>query len=201
MQQVDLLHFSVLRRCTRRTRPCCLLRSNLSECGTQLSARAVLPKSQFSDRLIKQNDPAIILQTCVWQLFGSNPGLESRQYGRRDPSRWPRGTLYPQKLALTSPTSGGRSVGIVRSPTQATEFFFIRLQSLSDHFISWECLHCFLQSFQQNAWILSPVVQDSFLPNSFQFIVYLSHSHLTLCSSVTTSTIVQASGKIQARIP
>jgi hypothetical protein len=29
--------------------------------------------------------------------------------------------LYPQKLALTSPTSGGRSVGIVLSRTQATE--------------------------------------------------------------------------------
>jgi hypothetical protein len=34
------------------------------------------------------------------------------------------GTLYPQKLALTSPTSGGRSVGIVRSRTKATEFCF-----------------------------------------------------------------------------
>jgi hypothetical protein len=30
--------------------------------------------------------------------------------------------LYPQKLALTSATTGGRSVGIVRSRTQATEF-------------------------------------------------------------------------------
>jgi hypothetical protein len=30
--------------------------------------------------------------------------------------------LYLQKLALTLPTSGGRSVGIVRSRTQATEF-------------------------------------------------------------------------------
>jgi hypothetical protein len=29
--------------------------------------------------------------------------------------------LYPQKLALTSPTSGGRSVGIVRSYTKATK--------------------------------------------------------------------------------
>jgi hypothetical protein len=29
--------------------------------------------------------------------------------------------LYPQKLALTSPTSGGRSVGIVRSRIKATE--------------------------------------------------------------------------------
>jgi hypothetical protein len=29
--------------------------------------------------------------------------------------------LYPQKLTLTSPTRGGRSVGIVRSRTKATE--------------------------------------------------------------------------------
>jgi len=28
--------------------------------------------------------------------------------------------LYPQKLALTSPTGGGRSVGIVRVRTKAT---------------------------------------------------------------------------------
>jgi hypothetical protein len=29
--------------------------------------------------------------------------------------------LYTKKLALTSPTSGGRSVGIIRSRTKATE--------------------------------------------------------------------------------
>jgi hypothetical protein len=51
-------------------------------------------------------------------------GLESREYGSRDSTRWPGGTLYPQTLALTSPTSGGRSVGIVRSQIQATEFSF-----------------------------------------------------------------------------
>ena len=33
--------------------------------------------------------------------------------------------LYPQKLALTSPTGGGRSVGIVRSRTKATEFSLV----------------------------------------------------------------------------
>jgi hypothetical protein len=32
--------------------------------------------------------------------------------------------LYPQKLAQTSPTSGGRSVGIIRLQTKAREFFF-----------------------------------------------------------------------------
>jgi hypothetical protein len=42
--------------------------------------------------------------------------------GRGDPLRWPRDTLYPQKLALTSPTSGGRSIGIVRLWIKATEF-------------------------------------------------------------------------------
>jgi hypothetical protein len=51
----------------------------------------------------------------------SGSGLENREYGRRDPSCLPRGTLYPQKLAITSPTSGGRSVGIVRSLIQTME--------------------------------------------------------------------------------
>jgi hypothetical protein len=43
---------------------------------------------------------------------------------RMNPSCWSRGTIYPQKLALTSPTSGGRSVGIFRSRTEATELRF-----------------------------------------------------------------------------
>jgi hypothetical protein len=47
--------------------------------------------------------------------------LEIREYGRGDPSRWTRGTLYSQKLALTLPTWDCLSVGIVRSRTQATE--------------------------------------------------------------------------------
>jgi hypothetical protein len=55
----------------------------------------------------------------------SGSGLEIREYGRRDPLRWPRGTLYPKKSALTSPTSDGRSVGIVHLRTQATEFVVI----------------------------------------------------------------------------
>jgi hypothetical protein len=61
----------------------------------------------------------------------SDYSLESREYSRRDPSHWPRGTLHPQKLALTS-TSCGSSVGIVRLQTQATEFSFF-LPSLVTH--------------------------------------------------------------------
>jgi hypothetical protein len=49
----------------------------------------------------------------------SGSGLEIREYGRWDPSR------YPQKLALTSLISRGLSVGIVRSRTKATEFIII----------------------------------------------------------------------------
>jgi hypothetical protein len=40
----------------------------------------------------------------------SGSGLENREYGREDPLCWPRNTIYPQKLALTSLTNGGRSV-------------------------------------------------------------------------------------------
>jgi hypothetical protein len=56
-----------------------------------------------------------------WEVVGLT-GLEIRVYDRRDLWHRPRGTLYPQKFALTSSTSGGRSVDIVRWRTQATEF-------------------------------------------------------------------------------
>jgi hypothetical protein len=55
----------------------------------------------------------------IWQWY--QLGLEIREYGRRDLSRWLRDTLYPQTLALISPTSAGRSDGIVRLRTRAME--------------------------------------------------------------------------------
>jgi hypothetical protein len=39
-----------------------------------------------------------------------NPVHKTKINGRGNPLRWPRDTLYQQKLALTSSTSGGRSV-------------------------------------------------------------------------------------------
>jgi hypothetical protein len=56
------------------------------------------------------------------KINSSGSGLESREYGHGDHWRWPRDTLYPQKLELTSLTSGDRSVGTVCSQTKATEF-------------------------------------------------------------------------------
>ena len=54
------------------------------------------------------------------------PGLENRRLtavGTRCADHVT--PLYPQKLALTSPTGGGRPVGIVRSRTKTTEFSLV----------------------------------------------------------------------------
>jgi hypothetical protein len=78
------------------------------------------------------------LVSTAEELLGrkcSDSSLESREYGRRNPSCWPRGTLCTQKLSLTSPTSGCRSVGIVRSRIQDTESFcFVLYYSYWDNF-------------------------------------------------------------------
>jgi hypothetical protein len=51
------------------------------------------------------------LVSTIEEILGrksSGSGLKNRDYGRNNSSRWPRVTLYPQKLVLTSPTSDGR---------------------------------------------------------------------------------------------
>jgi hypothetical protein len=55
----------------------------------------------------------------------SGSGLENRDYNRRESAVLTTRHLYPQKLALTSPASGGRSVGTVPSRTKATEFIIL----------------------------------------------------------------------------
>jgi hypothetical protein len=72
---------------------------------------------------MKHMSCTLFLKSLGFQnIYITFPNLE---YGRRDPSLWPRGTLYPQKLAITSPTSGGRSVNIVCSRTQTMEFSLV----------------------------------------------------------------------------
>jgi hypothetical protein len=73
------------------------------------------------DRIGGYNEEAALLNIINSdRLQGS---LENRECGRKYPLRWGRDTLYPQKLALISPTRGGLLVGIVRSRTKAMEFF------------------------------------------------------------------------------
>jgi hypothetical protein len=50
----------------------------------------------------------------IFWLINSTDYVTGIINGRGDSLRWPRDTLYPLNWALTSPTSGGRSVGIVR---------------------------------------------------------------------------------------
>ena len=55
--------------------------------------------------------------------------------------------LYQLKLALTSPTGGGRSVGIVRSRTKTTEFFddgfFIHIKQNAHFVVTYYECDCF----------------------------------------------------------
>jgi hypothetical protein len=76
----------------------------------------------------------LTLVSTTEELLGkknSGFGIENRKYGCRDRSHHHTTPLYKQELALTSPTSGCRAVGIVLSRTKDTElllllFIFVR---------------------------------------------------------------------------
>jgi hypothetical protein len=69
--------------------------------------------------------------------ISSSHVLKTEINGYGNSLRWLRNTLYPQRLALTSPTSGGRSVGIVRLRTMATEFSLVCVLLFVAKWISW----------------------------------------------------------------
>jgi hypothetical protein len=98
---------------------------------------------------MKKDCPLSLVSTTE-ELLGRNssgPGLENREYGRGDPLRWPCDTLFPQKLALTSPTFGGRSDSIVRLRTKTTEFVLF-LSDFVQIKIAW--IHSFMLQRPQN---------------------------------------------------
>jgi hypothetical protein len=55
----------------------------------------------------------------------SGSGLQNREYRLREYATLTTWHPLSAKVVLTSPASGGRSVGKVRSRTQATEFFLV----------------------------------------------------------------------------
>ena len=69
--------------------------------------------------------------------------------------------FYPQKLALTSPTGGGRSIGIVRSRTKATEFFFIHRFNLYQSSPSFFPLY--IQPVYTSFWMMHFYIVSIFL--------------------------------------
>jgi hypothetical protein len=82
-----------------------------------------------------QRGPLSLVSTTeeLLERKSSGFGLDNRDYRSRGSvalTTWD--PLYPQKLAVTSRTSGGLSVGIVRSRTQATEFSFFSIAASSE---------------------------------------------------------------------
>jgi hypothetical protein len=63
------------------------------------------------------------LMSTTEELLERKSSVYGLEYGRRDSSRWQRGNLYQQKLALTSPTNGGLSVDIVFRGLRPRSFF------------------------------------------------------------------------------
>jgi hypothetical protein len=59
-----------------------------------------------------ERGPLSLMSTTeeVLERKSSGSGVEIREYARKDPPCGPRDTLHPQKLVLTSSTSGGRSL-------------------------------------------------------------------------------------------
>jgi hypothetical protein len=107
-----------------------------------------------------ERGPLSLVSTIEEQLGrnSSGSGLENREYGRRNPLRWPCDTLYQQKLALTSPTSDGHSVGIVRLLTMATKFvlYIFTVMYVPDNMRHTHILS-FFTKFSRNArWGISP---------------------------------------------
>jgi hypothetical protein len=128
LQNGDVLYFLW---CANWIYICYVEESRLRLWSSDLSSWLHIERSGFDSRrhqifwdVVGLEWVSLSLLSTIEELLGrksSGSGLENRDYVRRDPSRWPRGIIYPQKLALTSPTCGSRSVCIVSSRTQTTE--------------------------------------------------------------------------------
>jgi hypothetical protein len=119
----------------------CIMRKFV-QCGKYFRSHAVPPYTRFTvlswflcfdvysryyqkKKLVGLERGPLSFVSTTEELFlrkSSGSCMENREYGRRDPSRRPRGTLYRAKVGKSS---GGRSVGIVRSRAQTMEFSFM----------------------------------------------------------------------------
>jgi hypothetical protein len=64
-------------------------------------SRVRFPGTKRKKKVVGLEQGPLSLVNTTEELLGRNSsgsGLERREYGRRDSSRWPRGTLHPQKV-------------------------------------------------------------------------------------------------------
>ena len=86
--------------------------------------------------------------------------------------------LYPQKLALTSPTSGGCSVGIVRVRTKATEFSF-----------RWFLYQVFTLAVLTRYFTHPHIPVCKETQRNTDFFIFSRHQDITLCCGQVCSNI------------
>ena len=82
-----------------------------SSCGCTI----IWNRDHLSRGTVRDKQPRVGILIYIWQRLTA---VGTRCADHVTP-------FYPQKLVLTSPTGGGRSVGIVRSRTKATEFSLV----------------------------------------------------------------------------
>jgi hypothetical protein len=78
------------------------------------------------------------LVSTIEELLGrksSGFGLETREYGRREPLYWPRNTLYPQNVSINFDEQRRFLGRYIRSRTQATELLLLLLLFLQFEYI------------------------------------------------------------------
>jgi hypothetical protein len=108
--------------CSRPTYPVCALQHEKYCVNSKF--RTAINVTLWSSVMGLERGPLSLVSTSEELLERKSGGstIESQEYSHWDLLCWPRGTLCPQKLALISPTSGGRSVGIVCLWAKTTEF-------------------------------------------------------------------------------
>jgi hypothetical protein len=117
----------------------CALRLPLRSSGSWLQIQRSWCNSrcyQIFQEVVGQEWRPLSLVSTIEELLGrksSGSCLEIQEYGHGDPFSWPCDTLYPQKLALPSPKSSGRSVGIVCPRTRAKQLFFSVFKGINAH--------------------------------------------------------------------
>jgi hypothetical protein len=118
---------------SRLSRQCGTLNiSELYRPPRSVTGIALLFRVPGFDEVVDLERGPLSLVSTIEELLGrksSGSGLEIRECGPMDLSHWLHDSLYPQKLSLTSATSGCLSVSIIRLRTKATKFnlvFFTR---------------------------------------------------------------------------